>query len=662
MPLPIELSLPNNEQKPSYLTLDSFKRGVITLIDESRLPQNALKIADNIFLYEDGQPGPRPGVDWYGNESPNGEPIDGFDYFDSNGDIHLVISAGGVIYRSLDDGITWSECTGGTFTAGIRVNMNQNGDFLYLTNGENPIMRYDGTTTLDTYTALATPATPTIAKTGLAATTHTYHMKVSAVNKVGFSTASAKATITVSLTRDNWDNTSNFITTSVAAVTGAERYDWYISEDDLDYFYVSSSVAPTFKDNGTSIPITSTKAPVDNTTTGPLVEELVNVGSRMYGIRDKNNRYRIWFTGTGVYGGAFSNAYDGGYLDWQEGGKYVPVKVEDYRDGKGLPLATIWCKSADGQGCILQMSLDVLQVEDIAITVPSAYKLPGSRGTPAPNSVVNVLNDYMFYNSQAFYNLGSRAQFLNLLSTDETSGNIRPTMRRIKSGGEEFIASVYFDARVYFSVPYVGSTNTHTIIYDTERKAWLPTAFTMGFKQFLRYTDTGMVPRLLALKPGDNRLSMISRTLGGDYGKPFTSRLVTGLYPIAKNRFEFLWKEEGELELANPRGTISVELWGTERSKGFIPLRSKVINIAFQTEFFGWDVTEYDAVNWDTPDEIPEFVSEPSIKRYFNVQREVNDIQWHITTNEVGAFYILRTLQSWGTETQGGKPRHWRLK
>jgi hypothetical protein len=659
MPLSIENDAPIKFPSPQFLTLDNWKRGVITLIDQSRLPKNALKEADNLFLVEDGNPSPRPGVDWFGT-APSASAIDGFDYFDFDGVIHLIAVAGGTVYRSTDDGGTWSTCTGATLTAGNTVNMNQNAGFLYLTNGVDAITRYDGSTTLVTYTALSTPVAPTTAKTGLGATTYTYYYKVSAVNAVGFSAASSSGSIQVSLTRDAWDGTSNFVTLTLTAVTNALRYDIYMSENNLDYFYLGSTLSTelTFKDDGTAIPIPSTTAPTDNTTTGPKVEELTNVGIRMFGVRDHDNRSRISFTGTGNFSGSFSGAYDGGYLDWQPGGKYIPVKVEDYRDGKGTPLATVWCKSADGQGCILQMTLDVLTVGDISITVPSAYKLPGSRGTPAPGSVVNVLNDYMFYNTQAFYNLGSRAQFLNLLSTDEASANIRPTVKSI-SMGEENIASVYFDAKVYFSVPYGSSDNNAVAIFDTERKAWLPKAFTIGFKKFLRYTDTSGNARLLAIKPGDVRLSEIGTGIQGDYGVAFDTSLITGLYPSTKNRFEFQWTEEGEVEFSNPQGRISIELLGIERTRGFRSTNSESIETTLSG--VGWDTFAWDVSEWDDTSTVPETFSAASVKNYFNVQKELNAIQWHITTATLNARYTLRTLQTWGTDTQSGKPRQWRI-
>lgn len=664
MPLDVKLNLPTKTPKPQYLTLNSFKRGVITLIDQSRLPKDALKEADNIFLVEDGMPTVRPGVDWYGAASPNAEPWDGVDYYEaSDGSSHLVGVAGGTVYRSTDDAATWEACTGATLTADVKCNFEQNSSFLYITNGVDNIIRYDGSTTLQTYTALTTPGVPTIVETGLTGTANSYYYKCSRVNEVGFSIASnASVVVQANLARENWDSSTNYATLTLPAFSGTQtRYDVFVSTDNVDYFYLGSTSTTTFVDDGSWLVNPSVLAPTENTTQGPKIEELKNVGSRMYGVRDADNPYRIWFTGSGNYAGYFSTAYDGGYLDWQEGGKIIPIHVEDYRDGKGTPYATVWCKSADGQGAILQMTLETLTIADISITVPAAYKLPGSRGTEAAGSVVNVLNDYMFYNSQAFYNLGSRAQFLNLLSTDESSSNIRPTVKTINSAGADNIVSVYSDAKVYFSVPIGDTVNTQTMIYDTERKAWLPKAFSIGFSQFLKYTDNTATKRrtLLALKPGDNRLSEISTSIKGDYGIAFNTSLITGLYSVDQNRFEFLAVEEGEIEFSNPQGTIYVELVGIERSRGYSATNSETVTPTLVNT--GWDTFGWDTTPWDDTSEAPDTFSESSIKRYFTVQKELNAVQWRITTSSLDATYVLRTLQTWGMPTYAGKPRPWRL-
>ena len=662
MPMSLSLNLPTKEPGLSFLTLDSWKKGVITLIDQSKLPKDALKEAINLFLYEDGMPGPRPGVDWYGAVSPNASAWDGVDYYQaSDGTSHLVGIAGGVVYRSIDDATTWTACTGATLTAATACYFEQNGGYLYITNGTDNIVRYDGSTTLQTYTALTTPAAPTIVETGLTGTANSYYYKCARVNSVGMSIASAASAVVQSnVARESWDTTTNYATLTVPAYEGTQsRTDIYVSTDNTIFFFLGSTTTTTYVDDGSDIVNPVVTAPAENSTQGPKVAELVNVGSRMYGVRDTNNKYRIWFTGTGVYAGAFSTSFDGGYLDWQKNGKYIPVKVADYRDGKGTPYATIWCKSADGQGCVVQMTLDTFTIGDVSITVPAAYKLPGSRGTPAPGSVVNVLNDYYFYNSQAFYNLGSRAQFLNLLSTDEISANIRPSVRQISTTGESGIASVYSDARVLFSVPIGGTTNNKTMVYDTERRAWLPEAFSIGFSRFLKYTDTTGSQKLLALKPGDTKLSQISSSIQGDYGVAFSTSLVTGLYPVVRNRFGFSWIREGEVEFSNPQGTINIELIGIQGTRGFAT--TSTAEITARLVDTGWSTTAWSTTAWSDASDAADTFSESSIKRYFRVQKDLNAVQFRVTTNTLSAKYIMRTLQTNGTDNQRDKPRQWRI-
>lgn len=668
MPLATDDNAPTKFPDPQTMTLANFKRGVITLIDQSRLPKNALKEAKNIMLVEDGQPAVRWGTDWFGTAMPNGAAIDGFDYFDFNGVIHVVAAAGGNVYRSTDDAKTWTLCSGGTLTAGLTVGMNQNFGFLYLTTGTDNMLRYNGTTTLQAYTTLSTPSAPTVADTGLTGTSYTYYYKIAAVNEVGFSIASSTTSHTFSLPRGAWTSTAFATLTMPAYVATQTRYDIYFSEDNVNFYYLDSVVNPnlSYRDDGTAIPIPSTIAPTANTTQGPKVQELKNVGVRQFGVRDTQNRYRIWWTGSGTYAGAFSYAYDGGYLDWQPGGKYYPVHVEDYRDGKGTPLATIWMDSADGQGCIVQLSLDTLTIDNISITLPSAYQLPGSRGTNAPGSVCNILNDYMFYNLQAFYNLGSRAKFLNLLSTDEASGNIRPTMHQITTAASGNIASAYFDANVFMSVPMDGSlVNNQTIVYNTEQQAWLPEAFTIGFSKFLRYTTTATdgskKNRLLALKPGDNRLSEVSKDIKGDYGNAFETSLTTGLYPLTGDRFRFMTVDDMQYEFSNPNSDIWIELLGYHRSGGFKQAKLAKLNVNSAVVDTGWDSHAWDTQVNDNTGITPAVYSESSVKRYTPVGKELNNAQFHIYTNTLDANYVLRTLQTIGTDTDGGMPSQWRV-
>jgi hypothetical protein len=299
----------------------------------------------------------------------------------------------------------------------------------------------------------------------------------------------------------------------------------------------------------------------------------------------------------------------------------------------------------------------VLTIGEVSITVPSAFRLPGSRGTDAPESVVNVLNDYMFFNSQAFYNLGSRAQYLNLLSTDEASANIRPSVKQVSQTAATGIASIYYDAKVYWSVPVGSSSNNMTIIYDTERKAWLPEAFTIGFERFFQYVNTSGTRKLLAWRTGDTKLTEIDASINGDYGAAFSTSLVTGLYPVAKNRFAFMRVAEAEVEFSQPAGTIYIELIGIERSAGYSSQNSETIESTLSST--GWSTFLWSGTSWSDTSTAVDTFSESSVKRYFRVQKELNAYQFRITTVNTDSDYLLRTLQLNGRPTNSGKPREW---
>ena len=453
------LNLPTNPPAERVLTQNKFNQGVISIIDESNLPKNALKTADNWWLSEDGAPSIRPGVGWYGVAVPNGLAIDGGGVFTTSAFAsHLVVAAGGTVYRSTDQGANWDACTGATLTAGYEVGTEQANNYLYLFNGEDYMIRYDGTTTLVTYASISMPVGNALVKTGLAGTAiYTYRYRVAAVNEVGSTAASVAVTTTTDRTRDQFNDT-NFITFSWNAITGARFYDIYVGQTAGEESFVArveGQASVTYKDMLNSPEQTQVLAPTSDSTVGLKVGDVSLIGSRLYATKDKDNPFRVWIGAGGRLIGQFgTGGIDSTYVDLQKGSQYRPIACRDFKDRTGTPVATIWCDSIDGRGAIWQGSLDSLASGADVILIPNFYKLPGSRGTNAPFSIVNVLNDFIYYNSQAIYNIGSRADFLNLLSTDETSGNIRTNVRSINPTASSNIAAYYYEAKIYISVPY----------------------------------------------------------------------------------------------------------------------------------------------------------------------------------------------------------------
>jgi hypothetical protein len=614
----------------------------------------------------------------------------------------IIVTADGHIYRSVDDGITWDLCSGATFTGSYPVHSYQTGSVLYLYDGHEYSIRYTGGTTLSVYSLMYAPENPHATKTGLAGTTVTnYKYYISGVNAAGYTEMSTLNystnvnSIDSDRDRSSFDD-SNYITlkwfkgfadvnqdgainaTDLSIISAAYhtgtyqfpvRYDLYVSINGATPYYFDSVdvsgldelAEVTYVDKGQSPAFSAVTGPTENTTRGLRVGDMVGIATRLAATQDYDNPWRVWFSGEGTDIGKFSNAFGATYVDLQRGSQFRPVKIAEFHDGRGNAVTTLWRRGADGNGDIWQGTLDTFTVGTSSFVVPNFTRLPGSRGTTAPDSVVNVLNDYMYYNRQAFYNLGSRAQFLNLLSTDEASANIRPDVQAITDAASSKIAAFFSEARVYFSVPWNSDDNNRTIVYDTERKAWLPQAFSLGFSRFLQYTDTNNVVHLLAWKPGDSRLSEISKSIKGDYGQAFDTELLTGhVYVNVKNRFDFLWCEEGEIELSDLDGTLNVELLGMTRESGFGTIDQKPISIS--TTPVGWTTGKWTKHAWTASSRtaITNY-SEATIKRYFNVQQDVNFYQYRLTTDTLAANHVLRTLQINGTNTDAGKPREWEI-
>lgn len=656
------LNLPTVEPRTTILSQQKFNAGVITVVDQTNIPKNALKKMSDMVLVEDGVPTKRPGLAYYGNQ-PVASAIQGFGkYITSDGDPEIVIVSDEKVWRSQDDGSTWTECTGATFTEGFKVNFLQANSFLYIFNGEDPVARYDGTTTLNVYAEIDEPSGLGGTKTGLSGSSQTYYYTVVSINEVGHTLGSNVISVTTDRLRANFD-ASNYVTLAWTNPSGTAGTEIYVGLASTKMYYIDSTVGTvtSYVDKGQAPEQVAVLVPDANTTGGPIIGQLRYAGNRLVATQDKNNKERLWISGTGANIGSFSSAYDAAYIDFQKGTGLKTTLAEDYRDGKGTSLITVWCDTPDRNGCIWQGSLESYSVGDVTFLVPVFYKLPGSRGTNAAGSVVNVLNDWLFYNRQAMFNLGSRAQFLNLLSSDEITTNIRPNMKKIDKNASKNICSLYTDGTVYFSIPTTTSHNDTVMSYDTENKAWNPEAFTVGFEQMLEYTDTDEETIILAYKYGDTKLTQISEDFDDDYGTPIGTVLITGLFPVSKNRFDFIECETAEIEFAQHAGNTEIETYGVTREDGF---RKIVDSMTVTTEElkYAWSNMYWSSEYWsDYTAEEGAVSSEPTKKIFFEVLQEINAYQFRITTSGTFDKYLLRTIQITGIPSEQGKAPNWQI-
>lgn len=663
----LDKKTPSSKLRPINIKLDKFNGGVVTLVDESLLAANSVKVAKNLIQTQDGRWSTRWGTAYYGTTI--GGTIEGADRYVSSTTSHLVAvvqNGGGTssVKRSTDNGATWSTCSGGSLTSGYKPYFIQINNYLYIANGHDILLRYDGSTTLLAYTALATPGSPTpTLGSGLTAGTYTNFYQVSAVNTVGETIASSEINQTTNIERNNWKNDpttadTQYIDLDWADVAGATRYLIYYSDATGQERLLDNVTVSAYHDNGKADTAPTVLAPTADTTTGPKFGPMEISGNRIWGTKDPVNKWRVYWSGTTPAPGNFSPIYDGGYVDLELGGAEQPQRVIHYRDGKGGSFATTLTSDPEGNGSIWQIDLQTITIGNFQYTQPIPVKIVGSTGTIAPLSVVKVRNDIMFFNRRGYFTLGSKAQMLNLLSTDEISANIRPDIRSLTGTALGGVCGHYFDAKVFYSMPTAGSSvNNAVYVNDTERRNWSG-PWTFGVERFFEYADTSGNNHLLAVPVSGNKLIEMGSGIQGDLGLPFATQLITGLIPVvAQDRTMFGKIRRAYIELSQPVGPITFTVLGTQKHKsfqGFTPLTigDTVSNAGFDT--FGFDTNFFSDTSIT-----PTAFSRSTIKKYLNIRKKLNNIQFEITTDTFSAAYTLLTLQAKGFVVEGRDPSDW---
>lgn len=662
----IQVTEQKTQQSVHYGINDQpFYKGVVQLVAKSKLPMTAVAKARNLIQVENGYFSKRPGTEYYGTANAN--VIDGGGvHYEADGDPHLLRVCNGTIQRSLDDGATWSNCTGITLTAGVKTLFLQGGfstPQTWIVNGIDNIARYDGTTTLLTYSNISTPTGLNVTHTGAAGATYTHYYTVVAVNNVGFTAAATEDSITSLKMRTEF-TASIYNDVTWSTVSGALRYDVYYGDQSGKLFWIASTTALSYRDDGTAPINYLTVAPTDNTTQGPKFSDLEYIDNRIWGCKDPGHPSRVYWAGSGDYAGYFSPYYGGGFIDLEPGSSSTVMKVIHYRDNKGTSYATILTKDPDGNGGIWQVGLsDVVTDADISYVVPSAYKLVGSKGTDSSFSVVKVLNDIQYFNRNGQYALRSKPQMLNFLSTDELTAPIRPFIGRITPSALDKVASIYYEAKVLVSVPIDGSTTNNRIMsYDTERNNWNPEAFTYGVERFFLYSDTNGERHLLGWLPGGKQFIEISKNFEGDFGTAFRTELETGLMHTTKDRFSFFKAKDFEVEFSDGMGSADIEINGYDRRRGYGTIAAITLDLS-TTSFSGWSSIPFSSALWSSTAETSDIVSEISTKKYVKVNREINNFSFTIITDDISSKYTgPRVLQVYGKPKKTKKPSAWKVR
>jgi len=649
------------------IPINNFRGGSNTLLDEAQIAPNEAKRAYNLIQVQDGRWRPRWGTAYYGED--HGTTIDGAkEYVKSDGTTELITIAGGKAYKSTDGG-SLTEITGATFTAGTQCYFMQMGgynsagtakSYLYIANGTDALARYDGDT-LKTYTTMNAPASLTASRvaSGLSSGTYTYYAEVTALNEVGETVGSTEASITVNKARENWvAATDKGISWSWSAVASAVRYQLYVSDTSGYENLLTSTTATDFTDDGSLDINTYIEPPLSNTTAGPKFKSMCVSGNRIWATNDPNNLYTVYFTGTGRSIGNFSDFFGGGWINLEKGGREMPISVLHYQTGTGVGVLTVLCKTPEGKGAIWQISISSLTVGDTTFSVPTATKVVGSFGTDSILGVVATNNDVLFPNRRGMYSLGTEKNYYGVLRTNELTTRVRPYWTALEGSKLSDIACHFYDSKVFISVPTNTTGNTRTIIYDTERLNWA-VDWSIAGKQWLEYTDTSKNNHLLYVSLTGNKLIEINENFEGDLGVAFSTDYTSGRLPVQKLWKDFVKVNKVFIKLGNPKGTINLEVSGTQKNAPFSSLGTASITSQSSDTGMGWD--PMGAVKMGTTDGTPSTYSDSSDPHFIKIRKKLRDIQFRITTTGYSDDYILQGLIISGNALKLKPPTSWKL-
>lgn len=668
-----------NTSKNILIDISDFTGGSNSLIDEARMPSKFAPQANNMMQVQNGLWKTRWGTNAYGSALA-ANPDGGQEYVKADGTTELIAIANGVAYKSSDGGL-WSSISGATFTAGLQCYFMQLGgydssnvfhNYLYITNGTDALARYDGST-LTTYNELSAPGglAASLVASGLTSGTHVYYGQVTALNSVGETVGSTEVSVTTNKLREDWVATTDKVTWSWNTVSGATKYQLYISNTQGYEALLTSTDSLNFTDNGSLEINPYVQVPYDNTTSAPKFTSMCTSNNRIFATNNIGDMYKVYFSGTGRNIGAFSDFYGGGWINLERGGKEIPISVKHYQSGTGEGRATVLCKTSNGQGAIWQISIISATVGDTTFSIPSATKVVGSFGSESQLGVVQTTNDLGFPNRKGWFFLGPQTNYFGILRTKEASSNIRPYWRSLVGSKISGICAYFYDAKIFISVPTSSAGNDRMVIYDEERGNW-SVEWSIGAKQFLEYTDTSGNTHFLYIPLSGTKLIELSESYLNDQGEAFNQSYLSPLIPVSKDTSDIMSHLVSIVELGRPKGVVNFQVLGIGKDNNFSTVATATITNFGANTGVGSDLAS-DFFASSTNDnsrggpgswavyftETPSSFTQSATKKAIRKKAKLYAIQFKIYSTSADTSYTINKIQGKGRLISSRIPSSW---
>ncbi len=476
---------------------ESWIRGLNQLVSSTQIKPNELAEAVDIQLVEDGKiKCPRSGQAYYGASTDSR--VRGLFYFSKSNGTKELIRMSGTTLKKYTSSTVWTPIGGFTYTSDLNTNGVMAYDKLYICNGTDALTYYDGST-ITSFTERSAPTISSVVRTGGSAGTHTYSYKVKAVTANGSTTPSAALSATADWTEPS---SSNYMTLTWGAVTGATGYEIYGRRDSFWYYMASveGNGTVTYRDDGTDTPNEAFEVVNVNTTGGAKGKYIAVYKDSLFIAGDPAYPSRLYYTGGGDQVNNFSIDGGGGLID---------ISVNDGQIITGL--------------IVFKNSLLVFKEDSIyqftftTTGLPQITQVNPSLGCIAPRSIVAVENDVFFLSRRGIFTIGNEAGFaFDVLRTNELSSRVRPIVQGIDGAYIQncsafYVTSSDFNLYVLSYTPSGSTTNMKALVYDRERLGW--------------YQWTNMTANCWVVHRGTDG---VTHYLYGDDGSGYVKEILSG--------------------------------------------------------------------------------------------------------------------------------------
>lgn len=570
------------------------------------------------------------------------------------------------------DGESWDQVTDGspvydlnawtTFTQGAAINTDGTEDIrVYVNNGVNNMSYYDVTSgDIVQYIGLDTPDTPTLDETGLSGSNFTQYYVVTANDAGGESAPSTAATQAISTERAYWDPTSENIVVTWDAVTDATSYSLYTGDIPEQLYFLATVSGLTFTDNGSIATNLYKSAPVSDSSSGPILDTMVNVDNQLFGCGDPNNPNYLWYSGQAYHFGDFSfNPQGGGYALIDYGGDTVPTAPFAFQDGKGNPVVSILTYGQAGRGKLLHFTTTTQTVGTTTLTFPDIYEASSKDGSPSPRGIALYNNNAYYCTGVQFKTTGIKPNIINILSTDTIFNQGLPDLQTLTLSALDQSCSLEYLGKIYFFLPVNGSTtNNQCWILDLTRGGLWILEWPINVQAAWLYEDNSGNPHFLTLQDGIClELDLLRTSIPTqDNGVAFSTTLASGSMVFDKGGVAMFSSYYTYFKFLYPLGIINVDISGiTEDAPNTSTLLvSGSVDAEGSESRGGYGQMLYSNPTANLPitysGDIGTITQVADTINVLDLEVDaiVNQQSWEITTNEANCDYLLSSVTTTG--------------